>query len=180
MPMFDFQIYRALPLFLLLFVGVTPAAAQLPWAEGWDRDEDNARYNAEVFRTVNETMSEWRDAWSAERPEALSRFYARDAVVTVPDGSRVLGAPQAEAAVAEAFPAGGELQTSIGDFALGGTLAYTMGWFRYTSHPVGGELREQVGTHVVVFRRHGRRWLILRQAFLPAPGGDASASRAPR
>lgn len=167
MHMSDFRLYRAL-LPLLVFVGVTPAAAQLPWADGWDRDQDNARYSAEVFRTVNETMSDWRDAWSAEWPEGLARFYAREAVVTLPDGSRVLGPSQVETAVVEIFPSEGDLETGIDDFALGGTLAYSMGWFRYTSHPAGGELYEQVGTHVVVFRRHGRRWLIHRQAFLPS------------
>lgn len=164
--------YSAGALLLLAVVFASPSSAQLPWADEWNRDREHMRATAEVFRTVNSEMGEWRGAWHSNQADELARFYTRDASVTLPDGSRLVGPSQIQTSLLERFPSEGELQTGINEFSMGGTLAFSMGWFRYSAHPLGGELQQIQGTHVAVFRRVGRRWLIQHQAFLPGAQGE--------
>jgi ketosteroid isomerase-like protein len=167
--------FFAAALLLLSIIIAAPISAQLPWADEWNRDREHARATAEAFQTVNREMGNWRDAWHSNQTSELNGFYTRDASITLPDGTRLVGSRQIPASLLDHFPAHGELQTGINEFSIGGTLAFSMGWFRYSAHRTGGELQQMQGTHVAVFRRVGRRWLIQHQAFLPGNQGVAAS-----
>jgi ketosteroid isomerase-like protein len=123
-------------------------------------EADFQRYSAEVFVELNRELQAWGAAWMRGGSAELGRFYMEDATLTLVDGTRVSGREEITRRLRAFAPASGSFHSGVYDFALGGTLAYTRGWFQVDgATPAHGEI-------VTVFRERSGRWQILYQTFV--------------
>lgn len=164
---------------LLALTGSAPAALIAPAPVraqaipgGHPRDHANRHlqrrmeYRAEILGELNELLSEWRDAWVADRPAELAELYTEDAVVSPPDGTAMArGRAAVEEFLETLLPTAGGIETNLADFDVGDGLAYAMGQFSFPVAREGGRPLRLEGKFVTVFRQDGRRWRIRSQLF---------------
>lgn len=153
---------------LVVCLAAPAAHAQLPFSDVSDMRAEQRRYTGEVLRELDGMMKAWRTAWDRGDDREIAKMYAENAAVVLPDRTRLSGRDEIEQRLRTELNTVGPIQTGITDFELGGTLAFSMGWFTYDTEDESG-YHVVRGRHIIALRRQGRSWRVLTQVFVADP-----------
>jgi uncharacterized protein (TIGR02246 family) len=116
-----------------------------------------------------------RSAWgaAAERKDAatVAGMYTDDAVVLEAESPIASGRDAIQKAFAEAFPISSNLKINSDKLEVSGDLAYDYGTFSRHVAPPGAKAMDMKGNYLVVLRREGGGWKIVRQMSYIPPAG---------
>jgi len=119
-----------------------------------------------VASTIRRIGDEWARHWNAGELEGVVAVYAEDAVYLPPHHEAVHG----QDAIREYLRT--PLNHGVSDLAFAvtyikqqGTIAWDVGTYRMTIPQNDGTKREDHGKYLTVWRRAGKNWLIVADAW---------------
>ena len=164
--------FAALAVLALSLGGARAASAQVPVPRDHS-SEDLSAYRSESLQAALGTLEDWRKAWAAGNAQQVARTYTDAAELVMPSRQVIRGRPAIQAQMDSVLlPRIGEIQVSMDDADVGGSLVYLFG--RFFQQPRSGTAVDpahpesatvQTGTYVTVLKQDGRRWLIRSQVF---------------
>jgi ketosteroid isomerase-like protein len=164
--------FSALAVLAFSLCGARAASAQVPVPHDHS-SEDLSVYRSESLQAALSTLEEWRKAWAAGNAQQVARTYTDAAELVMPSRQVIRGRPAIQTQMnSELLPRIGEIQVSMDDADVGGSLVYLFGRFFQQprsgvavdpAHPESSTV--QTGTYVTILKQDGRRWLIRSQVF---------------
>lgn len=134
----------------------------------YGRDRDRMSRQAQVYliavrEGVNATLSEWREAWDRDDPEALSRLYVENATLYTDEGA-ILGRDAIAAYFRRTLPdRSGRRSVPLG-FDASGSLAFQIQEATVQVLAGDGTSRARTQRELLVLRQQwDDRWLIQSQ-----------------
>ena len=158
----------------LALLGSLPAHAQ--HVPGIDRNTPaQARENrANLLREANRTLGECGSAWARDDVRAVTRLYAENAFLRMPNGTQVQGRKAIGKMLSDSLAELGSFNLGLAD-AEPGDMVYISGPFIYTDPD---PLRPPVtGLHTVVLRFTGGSFEIRAQIFAPDISAENGSAR---
>ena len=125
---------------------------------------------------INQVRSAWIEAAEADDAAGVAALYADDAVFVSEMSGAVRGADALEQHWTEMFAMVSDMNVEAEKTEVSGDLAYDYGTFSQTVTPPDGEPTELTGHYIVVLKRDGGEWKIVRQLSVsPAPSASEAA-----
>lgn len=154
---------------LRLPVEPSPASPRANPLEGLSRTEGRrAAYVARMLSLVQGGLASLMDAWGDGDRDGALRLYARDAVLSLPDGESVSGKEEIDRRLRDLVPRVDDVGMTLTDFDASGQLAFAAGRFFYrveTGGDRGAAGPERVsGPYLLVFRT--RNPAVIRAHFM--------------
>jgi uncharacterized protein (TIGR02246 family) len=156
--------FMSLAAALLSAVPVTARAQVVPGAPATDWQRELAAYSLTVLRSYNALNSEWRAALLEGAADRAAEHYAVDARLLVSGHQELLGRDSIADFLAVMAKDLVDVRTSLAEFMASDRLAFASGPLIYTHRATAdGLTRMEVGNHVTILVREGRRWRIKSQ-----------------
>lgn len=135
------------------------------------RDAARAQYRAEALSRVNETLTDWADAWLDDAVGDLLDAYSDRASVRGLEFGFAAGKDALEERFTEFLPRAGDIRVNLREFNASGRMAYGVAEYVFHTLREDGSGATTQGTVMTVFFKEGD-WKILSQLFVPAAGED--------
>lgn len=170
------------PAVLLFLFGAGSAAAQvLPFPQESAIGPDLARYAAEVRVELERSLQEWVNAWEAGDGDAVSRFYADEAVIVDPSGGVIRGRAAAADYWADHREPRSAMVALITQVSATNHVATARGRVSTRVQMPAGGSRTESGDLLLVFERQRGVWMKrVHAVVLDAPSEMSEVPSVPR
>ncbi len=159
--------------FLVLLSWLPPGAILAQTLPGQPRSRDRwevekARYRALMLERVSVTISEWQDAWDADKADDLAALYTENGFLLLSE-SEVQGRPSIQEYFEGVLPEMGSLSFSMTEFEAAGSLAMIVAAYGYSLREDGSPQEYVSGRCIAVLEEENDEWRIRSQIFRPQP-----------
>ncbi|MDX1583483.1 MAG: SgcJ/EcaC family oxidoreductase [Thermoanaerobaculia bacterium] len=121
----------------------------------------------DAVAAIGEVRSAWIESAEADDAAAVAKLYAEDAVFVSPMSGPVRGSDALEQHWSETFATAADTTVEPEKTEVSGDLAYDYGTFSQTITPPDGDAQDIEGHYVVVMKRTGGEWKIVRHLSAP-------------
>jgi uncharacterized protein (TIGR02246 family) len=157
-------VFLALPSAILALPG-SVAAQVIPGGHTPRREQERARYVANVLAGVAPVRLAWMNAVARDSLDAVMALYTDDAVVTPPDGEMRMGREAIRAFWEGFMPGIGAAEIGMADMDASGRMAMIVGPYTLDSVADTGEVTRESGSLLTLYVQEDRGWAIRAQVF---------------